>query len=130
MHIYSRNVFLNSFFYSIDELQYVTVTGCSSTLASKAITIVMVGNVTYNLASVTFNCDDDAATVRANIKQSTGLNVHVAIVDKSTVAVTKAQVNKYMFRFIHMDLYMFIYSYIHRLFNVNRLKDLKNIFNS
>ena len=75
----------------LDELQYITITGCDTTSSNKKVVILMVDS-TSNLQNVTFNCDASAAVVKSKIFSSTGLNVHVNQISSTVNSLLTSQV--------------------------------------
>ena len=75
----------------LDELQYITITGCDTTSSNKKVVFLMVDS-TYNLQNVTFNCDASAAVVKSKIFSSTSLNVHVNQISSIVNSLLTSQV--------------------------------------
>ena len=95
--INSHNFDISSFsfllFQLLDELQFITMTGCNTTAPSskKTVFFKMVDS-TYTLQNVSFSCDASAAAAKAAIAAVTGLNVHVTQVNSSSAGLQTTQV--------------------------------------
>ena len=112
---------LLSFF--LDELQYITITGCDTTSSNKKVVFLMVDS-TYHLQNVTFNCDASAAVVKSEIFSSTSLNVHVNQISSTVNSLLTSQVCSsviiiiYSIVVCHYYIYYYYYYYYYCIFLV------------
>lgn len=92
---------------AVDELQYITISGCNTTSATKRMVFKMVDS-NYALQNISFNCDASAASLQSTILSATSLSVHVSQINSTLNGLLTAQVLDLLFLFFKFKIYFVI----------------------